>query len=43
MLTMTIGLLAWIGGGTLAALAVGRASAIGSDPIQRRTSPPERS
>ena len=36
MLTMTIGILAWIAGGTVAALAVGRASAIGTEPVKIR-------
>jgi hypothetical protein len=39
MLEMTIGMTVWIGLGTLAALAVGRASRIGARPVdaaQRR-------
>lgn len=43
MLTMTIGLVLWIGGGTLAALAIGRASAIGSEPERHSASLQDRS
>lgn len=43
MLMVTIGLALWIGGGTLAALAIGRASAIGSEPMRRGIAQQDRS
>ncbi len=39
MLTMTIGILVWIGAGMVAALAIGRASAMGSGAARARVSP----
>jgi hypothetical protein len=38
MLTMTIGILVWIGAGMIAALAIGRASTIGADAARARIS-----
>lgn len=38
MLTMTIGILVWVAGGMVAAMAIGRASAIGSGAARSRMS-----